>query len=659
MSWIKNLYETYEACAGAAGIVTDEQSAMLVPVGHTILKTNVEIRLDSQGNFLSASKDKEKEISICAPCTDDSEGRTVKVCPHALFDQLKYIAGDFYEFTGFQNSHHYNSYIECLKKWVESEFSHPKVLATYKYVKKGSVLRDLIDAKVYTLDELRKTRKEGGKIKLVVEREVIRFSVYDENDLEHRVWMDKTVQEKYLQYLSSQQGEQGICYASGKMLALTENHPKKINSNAANAKLISSNAIKNDKSDFVYRGRFHNANQVVSVSYEISQKAHQTLRWLIASRGYRCDTQAIVAWAVDKAQTVPNYYEDSYGIYESVINTDSDKLIEAGSITFIDYGKLLKAALLSSGSSNKLKTHSRRIAVMAIDASTKNAGRMSITYYRELYENEYLERITNWHDTCKWYQIFKRDKAGKTQRGYFIGAPSFDRITEAVLGKRRKKRDESYDKLKKALRERLLHCVMEGERIPVDIVNTSLHRASNPIALEIENAKTVFERWYDWEQVLCAACALIKRYYHDYEKEEFDLELEENRTDRDYLYGRLLAIADAIESSARYKQGISKDDIRATNAIRYMTAFSQHPFRTWSILWNQLNPYIQQLNGADWYLSQIGNIKELFGQGDFESNASLNGKYLLGFFAQRQKLRTKNKKTDNSGGEENEFEEQN
>ncbi len=658
MSWIQNLYETYEACSGTVGISGGEQDNMLLPVGHTLLKTTVEIHLRSDGTFRGASRDEGQGFSICAPCTDDSEGRTMKVYPHALFDQLKYIAGDYNEFTGFSNSSYYDAYIESLKAWNESEYSHPKVAAIYKYVKKGAVIKDLIDVGAFTPDELRKTKKENGKDKPIVEKIGIRFTVAIESDLEDRVWMDKMVQDKYLQYLSTVQGEQGICYALGKMLALTEKHPKKINPKVGNAKLISSNAAKNDKNDFVYRGRFHNAKQAFAVSYETSQKAHQALRWLISSRGYRCDTQAIIAWAIDKVPGVPNFYDDSYCIYESEVQTDSEKLTEAGNITFIDYAKWMIAAFLSSGNLNRLKAHTRRIVVMATDAPT--TGRMSITYYRELDKNEYLERVTDWHNTCKWYQTFERDNNGKYRSGYFIGAPSADRIIEAVMGKRRKPKDESYDKLKKAARERLLHCVFDGERIPCDMVNAAVHRASNPLALEKTDAKSASGRWRDWEQVLCASCALVKRYYHDYKKEEFKVALEEQRTDRDYLYGRLLAVADKIESVARYKQSSAKEDARATNAIRYMTAFSQHPFRTWHMLFTQqLNPYIQQLNGAGWYLNQIEEIMVLFNEGEYESDSPLSGKYLLGFFAQRQTLRQKQGKNNNgkNGGEENELNE--
>ncbi len=641
MGWIQNLYQTYEICKNAVGISIDGQEKMLLPTGHILFRAAIEINLDEEGSFLYASKDKKEKqdkqegILICTPCTDESEGRagkSAKDFPHPLFDQIKFLLSDIY----LENLYEWREYI---KKSSDYQIQYIALTAVYQYISKSTLLDDL--------------QSHGIEVK---DNMGVRFCVNQKKVIENRLWMMPEMWDAwtyYYQWKNNKIRKSDICYASGELLPISEKHPKSINRASGNAKLITGN----DSSNFTYRGRFIDSSQAVIVGYETSQKAHQTLRWLISTRGYRCDTQAIIAWAVDQAPDVPSFYDDSYDIYEMEVQTDPDKLLEAGSKTFIDYAKWLKAALLSSGNTSRLKSHPRRIAVMTTDAAT--TGRMSVTYYRELYENEYLERIINWHDTCKWYQIYSRGNEGKRKTGYFIGAPSVDQIIETVLGKRRKRNDESYDKMKKGIRERLLHCIIDGEQIPLDIVNAALHRASNPIALENVESKNAFTRWYDWERVLSAACALMKRYYFDYKKEEFSLELEENRTDRDYLYGRLLAIADAIESSARYKQGNTKDDIRATNAIRYMTAFSQNPFRTWSMLWNQLNPYIQQLNGADWYLTQIGNIKELFNEGDFESNASLDGKYLLGFFAQRQKLRTKKQKSDQNGGEKNESNEQN
>ena len=113
-------------------------------------------------------------------------------------------------------------------------------------------------------------------------------------------------------------------------------------------------------------------------------------------------------------------------------------------------------------------------------------------------------------------------------------------------------------------------------------------------------------------------------------------------------------MADRIESAARYKQGNAKEDARATNAIRYMTAFAQHPFRTWKILWEQLSPYIQQLDGANWYLNQIGIIMANFHQGEYESDRPLDGGYLMGYFLQRLALQPKLAQENNDGDIENE-----
>ena len=117
------------------------------------------------------------------------------------------------------------------------------------------------------------------------------------------------------------------------------------------------------------------------------------------------------------------------------------------------------------------------------------------------------------------------------------------------------------------------------------------------------------------------------------------MELDKTCRDRGYLFGRLLAIADRLESHARYLQegrtgGTEK---RPTNAVRYMSAFASKPLRTWAQIYNQLNPYIQRLNGAEWYQRQIDEIMSLF-EADALDDRPLDGKYLLGYSLQRRAL---------------------
>ena len=636
MSWIKNLCDTYDACKDAVGICNENQATMLLPLGHLLTELNVIVYLKSDGTPYNAEKVKSSTKKlVCIPCTDESESRTSTNAidyPHPLIDQIKYLSTQ--------------NYLDNLKKWMDYLQDNPKYLlayqaiaAVYYYMVKGTLLDDLHSFQIPAKDKM-----------------VTGFSVSLNNLLEDKLWMMPELWEAWIDFYRNEdiakRETQGICYITGNNSTYTQKHSKSINRASGNAKLITGN----DDINFTFRGRFEEPSQAVTVSYEASQKAHQTLRWLISKPScYRCDSQAIIAWAISSIPDVPNFYDDSYNIYNAVAQTDQEKLTLAENVIYIDYANALKKALHSYGVSSKLRKHVRRIAIMATDTTTKKAGRMSITYYRELSEDEYEERIDNWHNTCKWYQPFGKDADGVYKSDYFIGAPAIERITLAVLGKRRSHKDTSYNKLVKNLREQLVHCIFDGERIPASMVIAAINRASNPFALENTGAKNNSDCWRDWKYVLGATCALIKRYYHDYKKEDFAVELETERRDREYLYGRLLAVADKIESSARYKQDKTKKDDRATNAIRYMTSFSQHPFRTWNMLFTQqLNPYIQQLNGAGWYLNQIEDIKQLFEDSKaFESDAPLDGRYLLGFFAQRQKLRKDPKK--NNGGKDNDL----
>ncbi len=631
MSWIQSLCDTYDACVDVVGICGESQTNMLLPLGHLLTKLDIIVHLKQDGTFQRAESIKAKnKMLVCAPCTDESEARSGTTAidyPHPLFDQIKYLSTP--------------NYIGNLEKWMiylknNSKYAtaYQAIAAVHFYVVQGTVLKDLQSFQITVKDNMG-----------------VGFCVSSEGLMEDRLWRMPEIWKSWIDFYLSEDIEgrpsKDVCYITGVNNAtFTEKHPKSINRYAGNAKLVTGN----DGDNFTFRGRFEKPSQAVTVSFEASQKAHQTLRWLIAKGNcYRCDSQAIVAWAIDSIPDVQGFYDDSYMVYNAVAMTEEERLITAESAIYIDYGIALKKALSGYSTSKKLQKHRRRIAIMSTDAAT--TGRLSVTYYRELFEDEYEERIIQWHNTCKWYQLYERDSKDANKSGYFIGAPTVDRIALAILGKRRSLKDASYDKLVKNLREQLVHCIFDGERIPLSIINAAVNRASNPFAIENTDASGTFERWRDWEYVLGAACALIKRYYYDYKEEEFSVELETGRRDRGYLYGRLLAVADEIESVARYKQGKTKDDARATNAVRYMTAFSQHPFRTWNMLFTQqLNPYIQQLNGAGWHLNLIGDIKQLFESDTFEKDIPLDGKYLLGFFAQRQEFRKKYA-NDNNGRE--------
>ncbi|MFR3250820.1 MAG: type I-C CRISPR-associated protein Cas8c/Csd1 [Eisenbergiella sp.] len=628
MSWTEKCCDTYDACEDIVGICNEEEGTVLLPLGHMYTELNAIVYLDCAGSLQRMEKiegcdsNVKNGDNIFMPCTEESASRSGKGAskfPHPLFDRVKYLCSSIY--------------LENLKQWItylerKEEYTAACriISAIYCYISQGTLINDLISYRI--TDSKGNVKKDWN----------IGFCVNAADGKENRLWKMPDLWRAWNDFYSENyvnKRKKDVCYATGREnLPYSSKHPKKINIYSANAKLISGN----DQENFTFRGRFETPSEAVTISYEASQKVHQTLRWLISKPNcYRCDTQAIIAWAIDKVPEILSCYEDSYGIYKMEVQNDPEKLRFADHTVYADYSQALKNLLLGYNSFDKIKRHIRQVVVMAVDSSTD--GRMAVTYYRELREDEYEERLVIWHDTCKSYQRYDKETGDFGKTGYFIGAPSMNRITLAVLGTRKAwKSDASYNKIVRILREQLLHCIFDGDKIPQSMVNAAFRRAINPLALENTVSKNREGRWRNWEYVLGTACALIKRYYHDYKKEEYEVKLEESRSDRDYLYGRLLAVADQIEMSARYRQGKTKEDARATNAMRYMTAFSMHPFRTWNMLFSQqLNPYLVQLDGGGRYLKEIGLICNLFEAGAYESDAPLDGRFLLGFFAQRQK----------------------
>lgn len=126
------------------------------------------------------------------------------------------------------------------------------------------------------------------------------------------------------------------------------------------------------------------------------------------------------------------------------------------------------------------------IVVMGLDSATP--GRMAITFYRELKGSEFLNRIEMWHMMCAWPQNFGKDKK-------FVGTPAPRDIAEAAYGRRLD------DKLRKAVVERFLPCIVDGSPLPRDLVASTTRRASN---------RQGFDDKWEWEKCLGIACALFK-----------------------------------------------------------------------------------------------------------------------------------------------------
>lgn len=630
MSWIAQLYETYENCKDAVGVIQADNKTPLLPIAHSTQNAQVEVVINGEGNFVSAEVvDKDDAVTII-PCTEDSSSRSGKaVFPHPLCDKLQYIAGDYGKYGGEKGDGFYKKYIEQLEDWCNSPYNCREAQAILSYLKKGTLISDLVTYKVLFCGEDGKlpdkwtgSKNEMPKIFSVsttTQNEAfVRFKVNINGNPVNEVWKNKQVWDSYINYCLSQKTGNDICYVTGKIIPCSDKHPAKIRNTADKAKLISAN----DASGFTYRGRFSEGTQAVRVGYVPSQEAHNALRWLIDRQGRLHGDQAVVAWG-SKNEVVPPVDADSLELF-SQHEDDPPPPPKTQQAFALQLNKTI------SGYGKHLDTKAH-ILVIAVDAAT--VGRLSITYYRELNGSDFLKRLERWHDGCSWLHTYKWSENGKDEKGkpvnvktHFYGAPAPKDIAEAAYGK------NCPDKLKKATVERLLPCIIDGARLPYDIVQSVVRQASRCAEME----------WYDWEKALSIGCALVRKYRNERFKEDWKMNLEDNLKDERYLhdrsvlFGSLLAVADKVEQLT-YR----RDENRMTNAMRYMNAFSQRPYKTWQIIIERLTPYFSKLypGTRTKYQNILSEINSRFIPGDYESSDKLEGKYLLGFYCQRESMR--------------------
>lgn len=620
MSWMEELYKTYKNCVGQE----PPGAERLIPIGHMTQQAHLEITIDNNGNFKKA-KIVQKEATLL-PVTEESAGRVgIKPPPHPLCDKVQYCAEDYSTTFGGEKPSFFKEYEKQLSEWCESGYSHQKAKAVLAYIRQGRVVNDLVKEKILHVDAVGKlltrwvdaskspeifsflTPKAGKKDQGDA---FIRWNVLETGNPCSAVWEDESLQKAWIEYEANANKVEGFCMVTGEKDVLALSHPKRIRYGGDGAKLISAN----DGSGYTFRGRFTDdtGQQACGISKDATQKAHNALQWLIKRQAYHNEDQVIVSWAVS-GNLIPDPLGNSYSLFLENEDTFSSSN-EADTVGDVGQSFALRLRKAIAGYRAQLDD-TDNIVVMGLDSATP--GRMAITFYRELHGTEFLARLQSWHDQNAWPQIFSKEI-------HFVGAPSPQDIAEAAYGSRLDK------KLRKSTVERLLPCIVDAQRIPRDLVESVFRRACNR-----EGLKT-----WDWEKTLGIACALYRGFYNE---KQYQMKLETERNTPDYLYGRLLAIADNIENYALKMAG----EGRETTAARLMQRFADRPFSTWRTIELALTPYKARLHSSEKTVGFLKNRELLldevmcsFCEGDFskENDRPLTCEFLLGYHCQRNSL---------------------
>lgn len=394
-----------------------------------------------------------------------------------------------------------------------------------------------------------------------------------------------------------------LCMLNGDMDIVLESNPKGIVAANYGAKLISAN----DSSGFTYRGRFTDGRQAATVGYHASQKAHNALQWIASDKGVNIGGRTFICWN-PKGNNVPQRIS-----LFSAVNQP------AGS-NQPDYLKSLQQTML--GCRNDLPSNDD-VVIASLDAAT--TGRLSVVYYNELKASDFLDRVENWYGTCCWYNWYNKQ--------LYVQSPLITDIARFAFGVERKNKEKAdidiSDKILREQVQRLYRCIVDEAKIPLDIVKALFNRASKPLSYEVGNRS----------KLLFISCAVIRKYHNDISgKEEWTMSLDENKKDRSYQFGRLLAVMEKIE-----RDTYDKDEMREPNAIRMQAVFCERPYYVFKILNERVVPYLQRhtVQSRAFYRNLISKIMdELSEYSDVELNKPLKETYLMGYYLQRKELYT-------------------
>lgn len=634
MGWLERCYEAYEKNLDEVGKPAyrgEREAPVLLPVAHTTQKAQVEVSLSDAGEFLSARVLRPDEATTVIPCTEESGSRTSGYVPHPLADKLQYTAGDYAQYGGAKPPK-FNDYVSQLEAWCASEYGSVKLRAVLAYVRRGTLISDLVSYRVLVTGEDGKLVSNWKNYS--GDAPAIASLLADETECFVR-WRvggtalheDEETKRLWTGYYLSKFSDVGTCFVTGRRMPLSQLSPGKIRNAGDKAKLISSN----DSTNFTFRGeRFDNSKQALHIGYETTQKAHSALRWLVGKQGISNGSQTILVWGTEN-EDIPPVTGDSA---EFAGLDDLSEAVSSEEKVTVDTTRTAFAELFNKaaqGYKAKLGKYSK-ISVMILDSATP--GRMSVRYYRELSGSRLIDNILDWHKTFAWQHNYRRVQSEKDGKKRFIpisfyGAPSPTDIAKAAYG------ENADEKLTNQTVERLLPCITEGKPLPRDIMLSAFHRASNAAAYDI----------YEARKVRSIACSLVRGYHKRNFEEDYTMALKEGYPSRSYVFGRILACADYIEFCAENGGAVKAADVRPTNAQRMEVAFAQHPAKSCMVLKKQLAPYIARLIKNEQSNYAYRKMLQLLDSIPIEdyNNKPLDELYLLGYASQRQEFFTSKK----------------
>lgn len=635
MSWISDLAKVYDDNEFIAGVAQSmsigkekNKIVTLIPISHIAVNIPLQINLDKEGNFVGADVIYEKENQrTIIPATLKSASRSSGSAPMPIDDTLKYLSKDYYPKISnkVKDSKYYIDYINQLKGFVDyvnkfcSDSVKEQVNAIYSYISNNDIFSDLLyksqlfGQDIKNVNEIR-MKWSGNEEKPPIykaitgelDKSFVRFNVrgigldrsFEDQNL-YKAWEDY--------YVSTLKDDTGIDYTdcSAKDVILTNSHPKGIIPSSSNAKLISAN----DTTNYTFKGRLLNADEVATVGYLNSQKAHHALRWLIDKQGFSIGGRYYLAWG-RKNQKNHMIDDQPSPMFQKVVAT-----YDIGEAEIYTNKRLAKKYYRSLVDGVKFNGDTLEDLVYLMELDTSTPGRADIVSYQVLNLKQYIEKLSNWYGEIA---LVIQNKAGEFVDSYY----SLRTIANMIHGSKTK------DELKKNTISELISVILGSQIVPASIIMPLYNKSIRPLSF---NPKDPEAKFLGWDPTVRVTSKLLKTWYKN---EGIKPMLNDEINDRSYLYGRLLAIADVLESDALKNKEVD----RPTNAQRYMSAFAQRPADTWKTIYMNAQPYFRQSNSnrrGQILIDHVLDKLQISEENINRLNDPLDGKFLIGYSQQK------------------------
>lgn len=370
MNWPLELLKLYEKHKEKAGTYTtvDNRKIPFLPLFHDTVNAVYEIVLTENGE-LSEIKDVPPDDAVTIVPVYVAF-RTSDCCPNALCDNVKYIAS---------TSKYHHAYMEKLKLWHDSEYSHPTVDAVYSYLSKETVEADL----EYFESQKPKKRKNNDvnekEKKLVKTGSFIRFTILYQSPekKESHCWLDRTLHKQFISYHNSLDAKVGLDYLTGEITKLGDRFPRKLRPlpGGDQTTLISANNA------LVFTGLFQTKEEALSIGIENAYKVFNTLKWLLQTTGKLYGTMAVAVWNAGD-YPIPEWDKDTYKLAYEAENTANEEILQ---FLRSDPQFAEKQILRMLDGYRQIMPLGTLMTLMALDSSSASAkGRCSIVNYINL-----------------------------------------------------------------------------------------------------------------------------------------------------------------------------------------------------------------------------------------------------------------------------------